>query len=39
MGSLTDSFSSPFFQRALIEAVLVGALGGLVGVHVLTFEA
>jgi len=30
-----DSFGAPFFQRAAIEAVLVGALAGVVGVHVL----
>lgn len=35
MADLVDSLGSPFFRRALIEAVLVGALAGLVGVHVL----
>jgi manganese/iron transport system permease protein len=32
---LVDSFSSPFFRRALVEAVLVGVVAGVVGVHVL----
>jgi manganese/iron transport system permease protein len=32
--ALFDSFQSPLFRRALLEAVLVGALAGLVGVHV-----
>ncbi len=35
MGDLLDSFGSAFFRRAMVEAVLVGALGGVVGVHVL----
>lgn len=35
MTNLTDSLSSAFFQRALIEAVVVGAVAGVVGVHVL----
>jgi manganese/iron transport system permease protein len=35
MNALGDSLSSAFFQRALIEAVLVGAVSGVVGVHVL----
>jgi manganese/iron transport system permease protein len=35
MRTIIDSFHSPFFQRAAIEAVLVGALSGVVGVHVL----
>lgn len=35
MKALTDSLSSAFFQRALVEAVLVGAVSGVVGVHVL----
>ena len=35
MADLLDSFGSPFFRRALLEAVLVGALAGVVGVHVL----
>jgi ABC-type Mn2+/Zn2+ transport system permease subunit len=30
-----DSLASPFFQRALLEAILVGAVAGVVGVHVL----
>jgi ABC-type Mn2+/Zn2+ transport system permease subunit len=32
--ALIDSFQSPLFRRALLEAVLVGALAGIVGVHV-----
>lgn len=35
MTELADSLRSPFFQRALLEAVLVGAVAGAVGVHVL----
>jgi manganese/iron transport system permease protein len=35
MKALIDSFQSPLFRRALLEAVLVGALAGLVGVHVI----
>ena len=35
MGDLGDTLGSPLFRRALAEAVLVGALGGVVGVHVL----
>ena len=35
MSNVVDSFGSPFFQRAAVEAVLVGALAGVVGVHVL----
>lgn len=35
MRAISDSLSSPFFRRALLEAVLVGALTGVVGVHVL----
>ena len=35
MDDLLDSFGSPFFRRALVESVLVGALAGVVGVHVL----
>ncbi len=35
MRSVIDGFGSPFFQRAAIEAVLVGSLCGAVGVHVL----
>jgi len=33
--TVIDSFGAPFFQRATIEAILVGALAGVVGVHVL----
>ena len=35
MSDLAESFRSPFFQRALVEAVLVGVVAGVVGVHVL----
>jgi manganese/iron transport system permease protein len=35
VSELVDSFGSPFFQRALVEAVLVGAITGVIGVHVL----
>jgi len=35
MRPLLDSLGEPFFQRALIEAVLVGAMSGAVGIHVL----
>jgi len=35
VAELLDSFGSPFFRRALLEAVLVGAVAGVVGVHVL----
>ena len=35
MSALADSLGSPFFQRALVEAVLVGVVAGVVGVHVL----
>ncbi len=31
---LLDPFAAPYLQRALIEAVLLGVLAGLVGVHV-----
>ena len=31
---LFDPFSQPYLQRALIEAVLLGVLAGVVGVHV-----
>lgn len=34
MSDLLESLRSPFFQRALVEAVLVGVLAGAVGVHV-----
>jgi ABC-type Mn2+/Zn2+ transport system permease subunit len=35
MSVLLDSFGQQFFRLALIEAVLVGAVAGAVGVHVL----
>jgi ABC-type Mn2+/Zn2+ transport system permease subunit len=35
MSALSESLGSPFFQRALVEAVLVGVVAGVVGVHVL----
>jgi manganese/iron transport system permease protein len=35
VSTLLDSAASPFFQRALVEAVLVGVIAGVVGVHVL----
>jgi ABC-type Mn2+/Zn2+ transport system permease subunit len=35
VSTLIDSFGQQFFRLALIEAVLVGALAGAVGVHVL----
>ncbi|MGH9264849.1 MAG: metal ABC transporter permease [Acidimicrobiales bacterium] len=35
MNALGESLGSPFFQRALVEAVLVGVVAGVVGVHVL----
>src|SRR5207248_1915986 len=35
MTTVLHSLGRPYFQRALLEAVLVGALGGVVGVHVL----
>ena len=34
MKHLVDSFHSPIFRRALLEAVLVGAIAGAIGVHV-----
>ena len=34
MNQLVDAFGSPLFRRAMLEAVLVGALAGVVGVHV-----
>ena len=34
MRLLTDPFQAGFMQRALIEAVLLGVVGGVVGVHV-----
>jgi ABC-type Mn2+/Zn2+ transport system permease subunit len=35
MDRLLDSIGQPFFTRALLEAVLVGVLAGVTGVHVL----
>jgi ABC-type Mn2+/Zn2+ transport system permease subunit len=35
MSWLTDAFSGTFAQRALLEAVMVGILSGVIGVHVL----
>ena len=35
MRALVDAFHAAFFQRALVEAVLVGLLAGAVGAHVL----
>lgn len=35
MAELLDSLGQPFFRRALLEAVLVGTVAGVVGVHVL----
>lgn len=35
MSRLLDTMSTGFFRRALLEAVLVGAIAGVVGVHVL----
>ncbi len=35
MRNLVDSWQSPLFRRACLEAALVGALAGVVGVHVL----
>jgi len=34
MRAFADSLQSPLFRRALIEAVLVGVIAGVVGVHV-----
>ena len=34
MTNLMESWHSPLFRRAMLEAVLVGVLAGLVGVHV-----
>ena len=34
MSRLVDAFGSPLFRRAMVEAVLVGVIAGLVGVHV-----
>lgn len=35
MSTIVDSFGQQFFRLALVEAVLVGAIAGAVGVHVL----
>ncbi len=35
MSWIAGSLDSPFMQRALIEALMVGAIAGVVGVHVL----
>ena len=35
MSALIDAFGQQFFRLALLEAVLVGAVAGVVGVHVL----
>jgi manganese/iron transport system permease protein len=35
MSWLTDAFSGTFAQRALLEAVMVGVVSGVIGVHVL----
>ncbi len=35
MSWLTDAFSGSFAQRAMLEAVMVGILSGVIGVHVL----
>jgi manganese/iron transport system permease protein len=35
MSWLTDAFSGAFAQRALLEAVMVGIVSGVIGVHVL----
>lgn len=34
MSRLADAFASPLFRRAMLEAVLVGVIAGVVGVHV-----
>lgn len=34
MKTIVDNLGSAFFRRALLEAVLVGAIAGVVGVHV-----
>lgn len=34
MSNLVSSWQSPLFRRAMLEAVLVGVLAGVVGVHV-----
>lgn len=35
MSRLVDSFQSPLFRRAMIEAICVGLIAGVVGVHVI----
>lgn len=35
MRTLVDSLGSAFFRRALLESMLIGAMGGIVGVHVI----
>lgn len=35
MSWIAGSLSSPFMQRALLEALMVGAVAGVIGVHVL----
>ena len=35
MSWLTEAFSGSFAQRALLEAVMVGVISGVIGVHVL----
>ncbi|MFT3853165.1 MAG: metal ABC transporter permease [Ilumatobacteraceae bacterium] len=35
MRTLVDSFGSPLFRRATLEAVLIGVIAGVVGVHVI----
>ena len=32
---LLDPFEAPFMARALVEVLLLGVVGGVVGVHVL----
>lgn len=34
MNVISDTFSSPLMQRALLESLLAGALAGVIGVHV-----
>src|SRR6185437_1956004 len=34
MSNLVDALHTPLFRRALLESVLVAALAGIVGVHV-----
>lgn len=35
MRNLVDSFQSPLFRRAMLEAICVGLVAGVVGVHVI----